>query len=46
MKQSFSLWAYSGRGVDDETLMKEAKAIGYDGIELLPRERFQPAIDC
>ncbi|BDI32527.1 hydroxypyruvate isomerase [Capsulimonas corticalis] len=45
IKQSFSWWGFANQGVDDETLLREAKAIGYDGVELLPPTLFQQAVD-
>lgn len=46
MKQAFSLWAFSGKGVDDKTLMLKAKAIGYDAVDLVPPKLFQLVHDC
>lgn len=46
IKQSFSFWGFAGRGVDDLTLLREAKAIGYDGVELLDPSLFPAAIDA
>jgi len=35
-RQSFSWWCFENRGVPASRLLKEAVAIGYQGVELLP----------
>lgn len=37
-KQSFSWWSFCGRGVEAEELLRAARAIGYEGVELIPPE--------
>jgi len=46
LKQSFSWWCFSDKGVDDSTLMREARKIGYVGVELLPDDKLKLAVDC
>ena len=43
IKQSFSWWCFTGRGVDDDALLAGAKQIGYSAVELIPTEMFQKA---
>jgi len=31
-KQSFSWWCFVNRGVPDEALLRQAKEIGYQGV--------------
>jgi hydroxypyruvate isomerase len=46
MKQSISWWYFQGRGVDDETLLHEAKRIGYDAVELIGEDKFGLVLDA
>ena len=39
-QQSVSWWCYAGLPVDDDTLLREIKAVGYSGVELVPAEVF------
>lgn len=43
IQQSFSWWCFDNRGVDKLTLLRRAKAIGYDGVELMEPEDFELA---
>jgi len=45
MKQSLSWWCFQNRGVDDETLLKEARNIGYEAVELINAEKFDLVAD-
>ena len=45
VKQTFSWWCFENRGVDSSDLLKEAKKIGYIGVEYLPNELWNEAID-
>src|SRR5215213_2709699 len=36
LRQSFSWWCFENRGVPATRFLKEAKAIGYHGVDLLP----------
>ena len=36
LRQSFSWWCFENRGVPAARLLKEAKTIGYHGVDLLP----------
>src|ERR1044071_3603954 len=38
LRQSFSWWCFENRGVPVTRLLKEARMIGYDGVDLLPEE--------
>jgi hydroxypyruvate isomerase len=38
IKQSVCYWCFAGKGVSDETLIKEAAKIGYASIEIPPQE--------
>jgi hydroxypyruvate isomerase len=45
-KQSFAWWSF-GRGIaDPAALLREARRIGYQGVELLPRELWDAARDA
>jgi len=44
--QSFSWWCYAGRGVEDQELLKQAKAIGYEAVELVAPHQFQAVHDA
>jgi len=46
MKQSFSWWCFQNRGVDDATLLKQAREIGYSAVELIPADKFDAALDA
>ena len=46
LRQSFSWWCFSDRGVPDETLIKNAKEIGYQGVELIPANLFDLALEA
>lgn len=35
LRQSFAWWAFAGRGTPDQDLLQKAKAIGYEGVEML-----------
>ena len=35
LRQSFSWWCFENRGVPAARLLKEAKTIGYHGVDLL-----------
>ena len=37
-KQDLCWWCFARQGVDPKRLIQEAKAIGYAGFELVPRE--------
>ena len=43
LKQSFAWWCFSNRGIDDDTLLREAASIGYDAVELIGEELFDKA---
>ena len=43
VKQSFSWWCFEKRGVEPITLLREAKKIGYKGVEYLPPEFWDEA---
>ena len=45
MKQSFSLWAFHRKPLDVDELMRAAKKIGYDGVDLVPEEHWQRVRD-
>ncbi len=45
IRQSFAWWCFAGRGHSDDALLKGAKAIGYQAVELMPREMFDRARD-
>jgi hydroxypyruvate isomerase len=44
-KQDLSWWCFARQGVDIKRLFKEAKAIGYAGFELVPRDWWDPIKD-
>lgn len=46
IRQSFCWWTFAGRGVADSALLQEAKAIGYDAVELIGEELFDEARDA
>ena len=45
LRQSFAWWTFAGRGVPDQDLLQNAKAIGYEGVEMLPPALFDRAQD-
>lgn len=45
LRQSFAWWAFAGRGMPDQALLQKARAIGYDGVEMLPETLFDPALE-
>jgi hydroxypyruvate isomerase len=45
IRQSFSWWCFENRGVNPTTLLNESKKIGYMGVDLLPREFWEEAIN-
>lgn len=46
MRQSFSWWSFAGKGTEDSDLLQGAKAIGYEGVELIGRALWDQAIDA
>ena len=45
VRQSFSWWCFTGRGVADHDLLKAAKSAGYQAVELIGEELFDKARD-
>ena len=45
LRQSFCWWTFAGRGVPDRALLEKAKAIGYEGVEMIGEEHFDRARD-
>ena len=45
MRQSFTWWSFSNRGVEPLALLKAAADIGYDGVEMLPPDWWTAARD-
>jgi len=45
INQSYSWWCFANRGVDDQTLLKEAKKLGYRAVELIGPEMFDMVRD-
>lgn len=45
VKQSFSWWCFENRGIEPLTLLREAKNIGYQGVDLIPTEYWDAAIN-
>ena len=45
IKQSFSWWCFNNRGIGDDALLKQAREIGLDAVELIQPELFQLAVD-
>jgi len=43
LKQSFSWWCFENRGVPATRLLKEAAAMGYHGVDLLPEDLWDRA---
>lgn len=46
IRQSVSWWCFAGRGVPDDDLLRQAKAIGYEAVELIGEELFERARDA
>lgn len=46
LRQSFSWWCFENRGVPATRLLKEAKMIGYHGVDLLPERLWDQARDA
>ena len=45
LRQSFTWWTFAGRGVPDQDLLQNAKAIGYEGVEMISETLFERARD-
>ena len=45
LRQSFAWWTFAGRGIPNQDLLQNAKAIGYEGVEMLPEDLFERALD-
>ncbi len=43
--QSFSWWCFANQGVEDRELLRAAKRIGYEAVELLPTEKLYLAAE-
>jgi hydroxypyruvate isomerase len=43
VKQSFAWWCFENRGVEPTALLREAKKIGFMGVEYLPTEFWNEA---
>ncbi len=46
INQSISWWCFANRGVDDVTLLRKAKEIGYKAVELIGPDRFAMVQDA
>lgn len=46
IQQSVSWWCFAGRGVDDDALLAQAKAIGYQAVELIGESLFDKVRDA
>ncbi len=46
IRQSFSWWCFAGRGLEPTSLLKSAKEIGYEAVELLPNDLLGAARDA
>ncbi len=46
IRQSVSWWCYAGRGVPDDVLLRGAKSIGYEAVELIDESLFDRARDA
>lgn len=46
IRQSISWWCFAGRGASDEDLLKQAKAIGYEAVELINASLFDRVRDA
>ena len=40
IQQSISWWCFENKGIDDAALLRKAKEIGYTGVELISKEKF------
>ncbi len=45
LRQSFAWWTFAGRGVPDQDLLQKARAIGYEGVEMLSENLFDLALE-
>lgn len=45
LRQSYCGWSFAGRGVPDAELLQQAKAIGYEGVELIRETLWSQAQD-
>ncbi len=45
LRQSFAWWAFAGRGISDQDLLQKAKAVGYEGVEMLSENLFEQALE-
>ncbi len=45
VRQSVSWWCFQNRGVEDETLLRRIREIGYEAVELISQDRFEMARD-
>jgi len=43
IRQSVSWWCFAGRGVADDEMLRQAKAIGYEAVELIGEDLFDRA---
>ena len=43
IKQSFSWWCFANRGAEPKDLLAKAREIGYEAVELIPREQWDAA---
>jgi hydroxypyruvate isomerase len=46
IKQSFAWWCFERTGITPQHLLREAAAIGYQGVELIPPAYWSLARDC
>ena len=44
IRQSVSWWCFAGRGIADDVLLRQAKAIGYEAVELIGENLFEQAL--
>ncbi len=42
LKQSFSWWCFANRGLDPATLLRTARDIGYEGVDLIEEDLLVP----
>ena len=45
IRQSVSWWCFAGRGVPDDALLRQAKSIGYEAVELIGEDLFDRVRD-
>lgn len=45
LRQSFCWWAFAGHGVPDTELLRRAKSVGYEAVELIGKALFDRAVD-